>query len=281
MHTREAEEQVRCDVEDELQKYRANTHQQAKKTRTGVDNIATRLDQLTTQLNEYRPAQEVIEVIVAAQGEKLSTNVEMRLQLQSSRLENFAESLHKAREEQHSTADTLQTILVSLENLSQNFRRLQEEQLQWSNPEQQMEDEELGREDQAVLDNLLKEVPLTQSHASETIPVSAVSSAQISMTLSEPSFVQIAPTLYLNADGERIQSPVLPMNAPIQSMAQPSFGGFKFQGNFSSTSSPEFNVGAIPSSSYPGLDGHPKRITPIPVVTSEFVSATPTEKAEG
>ena len=53
----------------------------------------------------------------------------------------------------------LQTILVSLENLSENFRRLQEEHLQWDNPEQQMEEEEeQGGADQAVLDDLLKEV---------------------------------------------------------------------------------------------------------------------------
>ena len=79
---------------------------------------------------------------MAAQGEKLSANVETRLQLQSSRLDNFAQSLQEGRKEQHSTAETLQTILISLENLSENFRRLQEEQLQWNNPEQQMEEEE-------------------------------------------------------------------------------------------------------------------------------------------
>ena len=79
---------------------------------------------------------------MAAQGEKLSANVETRLQLQSSRLDNFAQSLQEAREEQHSTAETLQAILVSLENLSENFRRLPEEHLQWNNPEQQMEEEE-------------------------------------------------------------------------------------------------------------------------------------------
>ena len=176
-----------------------------EKTRTAVDNIATRLDQLTTQLNEYRPAQEAT---VVAQGEKLSSNVETRLQSHSSRLDNFAQSLQEAREEQHSTAETLQTILVSLENLSENFRRLQEEHLQWNNPEQQMEEEEeeQGRADQAVLDDLLKEVPLTQSPASETIPVSAVSLPQFSMATPGISLVQSAPvsTLNLNADGEGI-----------------------------------------------------------------------------
>ena len=66
----------------------------------------------------------------------------------------------------------------------------------------------------------------------------------------------------------RIPFPAVSMNESVQnvqSAAQSSFGGFKFQGNFSSQSRPEFNVGAIPASTYPGLDGHPRRITPIPI----------------
>ena len=232
---------------------------------TAVDNIATTLDQLTTQLNEYKPAQEAT---VAAQGEKLSSNVETRLQSHSSRLDNFAQSLQEARKEQHSTAETLQTILISLENLSENFRRLQEEQLQWNNPEQQMEEEEQGRADQAILDDLLKEVPLTQSPASETIPVSAVSLPQFSMAIPGISLVQSAPvsTINLTADGEGTPISAVETNVLVQLMAQTSFGGFKFTGeNFSNDSGPKFNVGAIPVSTFPGLDGHPRRITPIPI----------------
>ena len=101
--THDAEERIRRDVGAELQKNQANTRCELEQTRTAVDNIATRLDQLTTQLNEYRPAQEAI---VAAQGEKLSLNVETRLQMQSLRLDDFAQSLQEAREEQHSTAET-------------------------------------------------------------------------------------------------------------------------------------------------------------------------------
>ena len=76
------------------------------------------------------------------QGERLSAGVEKRLELQSSRLDNFAQSLQETREEQQSTSDTLQTMSVSMENLRDNLRRLHEETLQWRNPEQHMEDEE-------------------------------------------------------------------------------------------------------------------------------------------
>ena len=79
---------------------------------------------------------------MTAQGERLSAGVEKRLELQTSRLDNFGQPLQETREEQQSTSDTLQTILVSMENLSDNLRRLHEETLQWRNPEQHMEDEE-------------------------------------------------------------------------------------------------------------------------------------------
>ena len=127
---------------------------------------------------------------MTAQGERLLASVEKRLELQSSRLDNFARSLQETREEQQSTSDTLQTVLVSMENLSDNLRRLHEETLQWRNPEQHMEDEEQGREDQAILDSLLHEVPLTQSPASETVPVSAESLTQIPIFTPGPNLVR-------------------------------------------------------------------------------------------
>ena len=180
----------------------------------------------------------------------------------------------------------LQTILISLENLSENFRRLKEEHLQWSNPEQQMEEEEQGRADQAVLDDLLKEVPLTQSPASEPISVPAVSLPQFSMATPEISLVQSAPvsTLNLIADGKGIPISAIQTNVPVQSMAQTSFGGFKFMGgNFSSDPGAKFNWDAVPSTSYPRLDGHSRRITPAPVSSTRSqpkISAVPKSSEE-
>ena len=86
------------------------------------------------------------------------------------------------------------------------------------------------------------------------------------MTTPEISLVQRAPvsTINLNVDEERIPISAVQTNVPDQQVAQTSFGGFKFTGgDFSGLSSPKFNMGTTPSSSYPGLDGHPRRITPI------------------
>ena len=44
---------------------------------------------------------------MTAQGERLSADVEKRLELQSSHLDKLSQSLQETREEQHSTSDTL------------------------------------------------------------------------------------------------------------------------------------------------------------------------------
>ena len=94
--TCDAEERIRREVEAKLQQEQATARQQTDETRTAVEDIAAKLDQLTKQLNEYKPAQEAA---VMAQGERLSAGVEKRLELQSSRLDNFDQSLQETREE--------------------------------------------------------------------------------------------------------------------------------------------------------------------------------------
>ena len=51
MRTREAKKRIRHDVEAELQKLQTDTCQKAEDARTAVDNLAAKLEQLTTQLN--------------------------------------------------------------------------------------------------------------------------------------------------------------------------------------------------------------------------------------
>ena len=69
--TRDAEDRIRRKIEAKLQQEQATTHQQTDETRTAIEDIAAKLDQLTKQLNEYKPAQEAA---VTAQGERLSAH---------------------------------------------------------------------------------------------------------------------------------------------------------------------------------------------------------------
>ena len=95
-----------------------------------------------------------------------------------------------------------------------------------------MEDEEQGRADQAVLDDLLKEVPLTQSLASEPISVVVASLPQFLMTTPEISLVQSAPvsTINLNVNEERIPISTVQTNVQINKWVKPVLEGSSLQG---------------------------------------------------
>ena len=59
--------------------------------------------------------------------------------MQRQRIDNLTESVHKVQQDVVSNADTLQTLLVSMENLGDIFKQLREEMLTKGNPEQQIE----------------------------------------------------------------------------------------------------------------------------------------------
>ena len=66
---------------------------------------------------------------------QLSSDVDARLQFQRQRVDNLTESVHKVQQDTVSNADTLQTLLVSMANLGDNFKQLREEMLTRGNPE--------------------------------------------------------------------------------------------------------------------------------------------------
>ena len=60
----------------------------------------------------------------------MSSDVDARLQLQSQRVDNLTESVHKVQKDTVNNADTLQTLLISMENLGENFKELRDGMLQ-------------------------------------------------------------------------------------------------------------------------------------------------------
>ena len=79
-----------------------------------MDKIAADLATLTEQLNRFKPAKEAD---VKGSQEQLSNTVEERLNLQSCRIDSVSESTHEANKIARDTAELLQTLLVSVENL--------------------------------------------------------------------------------------------------------------------------------------------------------------------
>ena len=67
-----------------------------------IQQIAAGLEQLTKQLNDFRPVN--VEHVGVAQ-KQVSENVEQRLNLQSNRIDDVAESVQKAQRAAEENAD--------------------------------------------------------------------------------------------------------------------------------------------------------------------------------
>ena len=103
---------------------------------------------------------------MAGGQEQLSGTVDARLNLQSQRIDSVGESMHEAQKTAQDNAEVLNAILVGMENLGDSVKQLREEMNAWGGPE-----------DQEILDDLQKEVPLTseQPQVSNPSPVAAKS----------------------------------------------------------------------------------------------------------
>ena len=122
----------------------------------------------------------------------MSSDVDARLQLQSQRVDNLTESVHKVQKDTVNNAETLQALLISMENLGENFKELRDDMLAANIAEQQMEIE--GDEEHDKLNaELLKEVSLPLTAVQEPIsfvPASLSSLMSIPQAAVNPEFNQ-------------------------------------------------------------------------------------------
>ena len=158
-----------------------------------------------------------------------------------------------------------------MENLGENFKELRDDVLAVKIAEQQMEIE--GDEEHDNLNaELLQEVSLPLIAIPEPIPFVSVSippamsipQSAVNPDLSQPSFA------FSPAVDKEIQARFANLRAGSQTTPEIS-AGFSFgQNSFGQEKgSPRlFNMGSVPST-YPRLDGHPRRITPIPMSTTQ------------
>ena len=96
----------------------AESRHREQEAREEEKKIASKLEQLTQQVNQYRPVSKVDAVVGQVQ---LSGDVDAHLQLQGQRMDNLIESVHKVQQDTMNNTETLQTMLVSIENLGENF----------------------------------------------------------------------------------------------------------------------------------------------------------------
>ena len=123
---RDAVEGIRRDLQAQMEQNLAESRCREQEAQESVKKIASELEQLTKQLNQHKPAREADAV---ASQTQLSSDVDARLQLQVQRVDNLTESVHQVQKATVSNAETLQTLLISTENLGENFRELRDDML--------------------------------------------------------------------------------------------------------------------------------------------------------
>ena len=110
-----------------------------------LDEVATGLERLTKQLNNFEP---VSKNVAGEREQRISTKV----------IESLNQSVEIAQQEAADNTGLLQDLLVGLENMGENMKRFREEMEEWRNPDLQMVAE---REHAHLNEELLQEVSLS------------------------------------------------------------------------------------------------------------------------
>ena len=103
-----------------------------------MDQVSEQLQKLTEQLNQFKTAsiQTVGEVQTQVSGE-----FQQRLVVQTERIDKLSESVSKSQKSAQDSAELLQTLLVAMENMGDNFKKLREDMVTWQTDYQNAERE--------------------------------------------------------------------------------------------------------------------------------------------
>ena len=93
-------------------------------TQAAVGKIATDLEELTRQLNAFKPTS--VESVEDAQ-KQYSEQLNARLTLQSDRMDKISESVEKQQKTASENAELLQNFLIGVEHLGENLKSIHNE----------------------------------------------------------------------------------------------------------------------------------------------------------
>ena len=244
--------EARSEFQAQLDHTRAESQCRDADTKQKMDEIAVNLATLTDQLNRFKPAS-VAEV--SGSQNQLLQDVDVRLQTQAQRIDTVTDSVQKIERDSADNTKLLHDLLISMENLGESLKQIKSEVKAWEENENPMETDEdaLYRDMQkSILEEVSQSFPYVgaaeNTSASTPISMPVQLPAQI---LSEPSTSDLPES----AD-ERMREQLDNLRAPVNKGEITSKG---FNSSF------RFSTPASATLPYPGLDGHPRRITPIPV----------------
>ena len=254
--TREYVEGHRRVLETKIEQNQAETRRTAQETRAAVDQLSTQLTELTTKLAAFQPARSA-DVVQGQQ--QLSQDVSDRLRVHSIQVNDLSETVQKMEKDNADNTKLLHDLLVNMENLGETVKQMRTDFMNWDQEELPVETEEdrLHKEMNAAI---LQEVSLSVPHTdavndpSSMTPVSMpVSTSTQILNLSSPSSMPENMDQQMKTKFDQLKQPAVEKIRKISEKGD---------------SSTRVNVDTIvstPLPNYPGLDGHPRRITPIPL----------------
>ena len=122
--TREYVEGHHRDLEAKIDQNQVETRRVANETQAVVDKLSAQLAQLSTQLNEFKPASSAD---VAIGQNQLSQDVNVRLQDQAQRIDTVIDSVQKIERDSVDNTKLLHDLMVSMENLGESLKQLKSE----------------------------------------------------------------------------------------------------------------------------------------------------------
>ena len=206
---------------------------------------------------------------------------------QNERIDKLSESVNQSQITVQDTAELVQTILVGMENLGENFKQLQENMDYWHMPE----NPNAETEHQKLNEELLREVFLLVPVVSRPIAVGTnpvTSFPQVFAPLSSSPQAEIFPQPAVRSTNEDVHSewvigtalskpypgaPTLPATTGFNSGELGQDIQAKGSSTGIQTTIPKFfQMGSTSKPSKQGHDGQPRRITPIPISSGQILS---------
>ena len=117
-------EGVRRDIQAQLDQNRVDALQCEEQAQKRVEEISKQLQTLTDRLNKFQPASEHA---VGVTQEKLSEQVQQRFDAQGDRIHQLSETMLESQKATQTNAETLHSLLVGIENLGDNFKKMHED----------------------------------------------------------------------------------------------------------------------------------------------------------
>ena len=95
--------------------------QREQEAQRRIEEISTQLQILTDQLNTFRPASENAVGVIQ---DKVTEQLQQRFDAQNKRMDQLSATVVESRKEAQTNTDMLQNLLVGIENLGENFKKM-------------------------------------------------------------------------------------------------------------------------------------------------------------